>query len=153
MKIPTNGTRINVTTTAALFTMDPGHFRRLVRRGVLPRAKRTSRNMPYYDRELMKRIHGVLRSGVGCNGEEIAFYRRRAKPQRFAQRSGSERRAAPKPSSFIESVVEGCRQLGVEDDQLSPARTSRALLEEFGVDFEDHPLTGTAAMGRERRAS
>ena len=139
MRIPPESARMNVTTTATLFAMDPGHFRRLVRRGVLPRAKRTSRNMPYYDRGLMERIHDVLRSGVGCNGEEIAFYRRRAKPQGPAQRSAAERRAA-KPSSFIESVVEGCRQLGVGDDHLSPARISRALLEEFGVGFEDHPL-------------
>ena len=95
--------------------------------------------MPYYDRPLLEQMRDVLRSGVGCNGEEIAFYRRRTKPQGPAQRSAAERRAA-KPSFFIESVVEGCRQLGVGDDHLSPARTSRALLEEFGVGFEDHPL-------------
>ena len=71
MKIPTDGTRINVTTTAALFSMDPGHFRRLVRRGVLPKAKRTAKNMPYYDRPLLERMRDVLRSGIGCNGEEI----------------------------------------------------------------------------------
>lgn len=140
MRIPSEGSRMNVTTTATLFAMDPGHFRRLVRRGVLPRAKRTSRNMPYYDRELMKRIHGVLRSGVGCNGEEIAFYRRRAKTQRPPQRSDSERRAAPTPSAYIESVAEGCRQLGVGDDYLTPARISRALVEEFGSEYEERAL-------------
>ncbi len=140
MKIPTDGTRINLTTTAALFSMDPGHFRRLVRRGVLPTAKRTAKNMPYYDRPLLERMRDVLRSGIGCNGEEIAFYRRRAKPQRLPQRNGSERQAAPKPSSFIESVTEGCRQLGVGDDHLTPARIRRALQEEFGSDYEEHGL-------------
>ncbi len=140
MRIPPEGARMNVITTATLFAMDPGHFRRLVRRGVLPRAKRTSRNMPYYDRELMERIHGVLRSGVGCNGEEIAFYRRRAKTQRLPQRNSSEHRGAPKPDSYIESVIEGCRQLGVGDDHLSPARISRALVHEFGSNYEEHAL-------------
>ena len=117
MKIPTDGTRINVMTTAALFSMDAGHFRRLVRRGVLPKAKRTSKNMPYYDRTLLEQVRDVLRSGVGCNGEEIAFYRRRAKPQRALRRGNSE--AAKKPDSFIESVLEGCRQLGVEMEMSS----------------------------------
>lgn len=140
MRIPPAGTRMNVTTTAALFSMDPGHLRRLVRRGVLPRAKRTSKNMPYYDRTLLEQMRDVFRSGVGCNGEEIAFYRRRAKPQRLPQRTTSERRAAPAPSSYIESVAEGCRQLGVGDDHLSPARISHALVEEFGIDFEEHAL-------------
>ena len=140
MRIPPEGTRINVTTTAALFSMDPGHFRRLVRRGVLPRAKRTTKNMPYYDRELVEGIQSVLRSGVGCNGEEIAFYRRRGKPQRLPQRDGSERRGTPTPSSFIESVTEGCRQLGVGDDHLTPSSIRRALQEEFGSDYEGHAL-------------
>ena len=127
-------------TTAALFSMDPGHFRRLVRRGVLPKAKRTSKNMPYYDRPLLEQVRDVLRSGVGCNGEEMAFYRRRAKTQRLPQRSNSERQAASKPSSFIESVVEGCRQLGVDKDHLSTARISRVLAEEFGSDYQEHAL-------------
>jgi holliday junction DNA helicase RuvB len=140
MRIPPEGTRMNVTTTAALFEMDPGHFRRLVRRGVLPRAKRTSKSMPYYDHTLMERIHGVLRTGVGCNGEEIAFYRRRSKTQRPPTSRRGNGEAAKKLSSFLESVMEGCRQLGVDADRLTPASVSRALLDEFGVDFEDHPL-------------
>ena len=140
MKIPTNGTRINVTTTAALFTMDPGHFRRLVRRGVLPRAKRTSKNMPYYDGALLEQVRDVLRSGVGCNGEEMAFYRRRSKQQRSPTRRRSNGETTRKPSSFVESVLEGCRQLGVGGDHLTPARISRALVDEFGSNYEEHGL-------------
>ena len=140
MRIPPEGTRMNVITTAALFSMDPGHLRRLVRRGVLPRAKRTAKNMPYYDRELVERIQVVLRSGVGCNGEEIAFYRRRAKPQRLPRRSGSRDRAASIPGSYTQSVAEGCRQLGVGDGHLTPAKITRALVEEFGPDYEEHAL-------------
>ncbi len=140
MKIPTDGTRMNVTTTAALFSMDPGHFRRLVRRGVLPKAKRTAKNMPYYDRPMLEQMRDVLRSGVGCNGEEIAFYRRRAKPQRLPPRNCSERQVEPKASRFIESVSEGCRQLGVGDDLLIPAKISRVLVDEFGSDYEEHAL-------------
>ena len=82
----------------------------------------------------------MLRSGVGCNGEEIAFYRRRGKPQRLPQRHGSERRGTPTPSSFIESVTEGCRQLGVADDHLTPTRISRALVEEFGSEYDQSAL-------------
>ena len=140
MKVPPEGTRMNVTTTAALFSMDPAHFRRLVRRGVLPRAKRTSRNMPYYDHVLIERIHDVLREGVGCNGDEVAFYRRRTKTLRLGERSNSERQSVPKLSAFVESVVEGCRQLGVEEDHLSPARIRQALMDEFGSDYEERSL-------------
>lgn len=140
MRIPPEDTRMNVTTTAAFFSMDPGHLRRLVRRGVLPKAKRTAKNMPYYDRPLLAQMRDVLRSGVGCNGEEIAFYRRRAKPQGLPQRSGSGRRATPRPGSYIESVAEGCRQLGVGDDHLTPTRITRVLVEEFGSDYEVHAL-------------
>ena len=140
MKIPTEGTRINVTTTATLFSMDPSHFRRLVRRGVLPKAKRTSRNMPYYDRKLMERIQPVLRSGVGCNGDEIAFYRRRPKTQRLPSPRRSNGEATNKPSAFVESVLEGCRQLGVEEGLLSPARIRNTLSEQFGSDYEERAL-------------
>ena len=140
MKIPTDGTRTNVTTTALLFSMDPSHFRRLVRRGVLPKAKRTSRNMPYYDRKLMERIHDVLRSGVGCNGDEIAFYRRRPKTQRLPSPRRSKGEATNKPTAFVESVLEGCRQLGVVEDHLSLTRIRHTLSEEFGSDYEEHAL-------------
>ena len=140
MKIPTDGTRVNVMTTAALFSMDAGHFRRLVRRGVLPKAKRTSKNMPYYDRTLLKQVRDVLRSGVGCNGEEIAFYRRRTKSQRSSTKRQSNGESRKKPSCFIESVLQGCRQLGVGGDHLTPARISRVLLDEFGSDYEDKGL-------------
>ena len=140
MRIPPEGTRLNVRTTAALFSMEAGHFRRLVRRGVLPPAKRTSRNMPFYDHELMERIHDVFRSGVGCNGDEVAFYRRRPKAPRPPKPQRSSGQAAEKPSSFVESVLAGCRQLGVDADRLTPASIRRILLEEFGDDFQDHSL-------------
>ena len=91
MKIPTDDSRFNVRTTATMFCMDPGHFRRLVRRGVLPEAKRTAKSMPYYDGELLRVVVDVLRTGVGVNGEEIAFYRRRAKQSRPFDRREAKR--------------------------------------------------------------
>ncbi len=61
MKIPSEleGARLNVAATAGVVSMDPGHFRRLVRRGVFPAPKRTSKGMPYYDHELLLLRHRI----------------------------------------------------------------------------------------------
>jgi hypothetical protein len=44
-KIPADldGARLNVSRTAELISMEAGHFRRLIRRGVFPAPKRTSK--------------------------------------------------------------------------------------------------------------
>jgi hypothetical protein len=84
-KIPADldGARLNVSRTAELISMEAGHFRRLVRRGVFPAPKRTSKGMPYFDHELLCQIGNVLKSGVGLiNGEEISFYR--SKPKQWS---------------------------------------------------------------------
>ena len=124
MKIPTDNSRFNVRTTATMFSMDAGHFRRLVRRGVLPEAKRTAKSMPYYDGELLRVVVDVLRTGVGCNGEEIVFYRRRAKQSRLFDRREAKRAPGRAVNKYVESVIDGCRQLGIEDECLTPASVS-----------------------------
>ena len=65
MKIPKDldGARLNVARTAELVSMDAGHFRRLVRRGVFPTPKKTAKSMPYYDHELLRQIDD-LRAAV-----------------------------------------------------------------------------------------
>ena len=79
MKVPKvlEGSRLNVTRTAELFHMNVGHLRRLSRRGVLPAPRRTTKQMPYYDFDLLTQIGEVLRTGVGLNAEEVSFYRRK----------------------------------------------------------------------------
>ena len=140
MKIPTDDSRFNMRTTATMFSMDPGHFRRLVRRGVLPEAKRTAKSMPYYDGELLHVVVDVLRTGVGCNGEEIAFYRRHAKQSDLLDRREARRTSGSPVNTYVESVIDGCHQLGIEDERLTPVAVSRGLLEEFGVDFDERSL-------------
>ena len=140
MKIPTDDSRFNVRTTATMFSMDPGHFRRLVRRGLLPKARRTAKNMPYYDGQLVRVLVDVFRTGVGCNGEEIAFYRRRAKQSRLLDRREAKHASGSPVNTYVASVIDGCRQLGVEGERLVPAAVSRALLEEFGVEFDERSL-------------
>ena len=72
------GARLTIVLAAELVKMHPGHFRRLCQRGVFPQPKRTAKGRPYFDYELLSVIANVLKSGVGKNGEEIVFYRRRA---------------------------------------------------------------------------
>ena len=137
-KIPADldGARLNVSRTAELITMETGHFRRLVRRGVFPPPKRTAKGMPFYDHELLRQIGQVLKSGVGLNNEEISFYRR--KPKQGSQRSPHSRqgrqRAAKQPDAYVAAIVEGCRQVGGRDELLNAARITSILSGEFGDD-------------------
>lgn len=135
MRIPADleGCRLNVSRTAELIAMEAGHFRRLIKRGVFPAPKRTSKGMPYYDHELLCRIGGVLKSGVGVSGEEISFYRRKSKSSR--QRTRRPNRQAPDVQDpYIASMIEGCRQLGVDGDMLDDTRIKVVLSAEFGDD-------------------
>ena len=135
MKIPSNlkGARLNVTRTAELFSMDPGHLRRLSRRGVLPPPKRTAKKMPFYDFELLNQIGEVLRTGVGLNDEEISFYRRKEKTQkkRKNKAKGSNHQSA---DAFVQQVIEGCKELGVAKEELDVATVEKIIADEFGKD-------------------
>ena len=99
--------------------------------------------MPYFDHELLCQIGGVLKSGVGLNNEEISFYRRRPKQgsQRSSQSRQSRQRAARQPDAYLEAIVEGCRQVGVDDGLLSAETVASLLRAEFG---SDRPELGEA---------
>ncbi len=138
MKIPPemNGARLNVARTAELVSMDPAHFRRLVRRGVFPTPKRTAKGMPFFDHELLCRIGEVLKSGIGLSGEEISFYRR--KPKRHRPHPPRTRgRQAQSVDPYLESIIGGCRQLGIGDELLDPATVKRILVAECGDERPD----------------
>ena len=125
-----DGARLNVTRTAELFQMNAGHLRRLSRRGVLPAPKRTARAMPYYDFELLTQISEVLRTGVGLNAEEISFYRRKEKaPKKRKNRAkGSNHESA---DSFVQQIIEGCKELGVSKDKLNVEAVTQIVAAEF----------------------
>ncbi len=135
MKVPKDleGSRLNVTRTAEFFSMDAGHLRRLSRRGVLPSPKRTAKGMPYYDFQLLTQIAEVLRTGVGLNAEEVSFYRRKEKTtkNRKKRAQGSTQQS---PDAFVESVIEGCRELGIAKEILDVATVKRIIADEFGKD-------------------
>jgi hypothetical protein len=137
-KIPADldGARLNVSRTAELISMEAGHFRRLVRRGVFPAPKRTSKGMPYFDHELLCQIGNVLKSGVGLNNEEISFYRRQT--QTWSPEVTSVTSGPPAGSQAARCLcrisVEGCRQVGVSDDRLDASRVTVLLAAEFAED-------------------
>ena len=127
--------RLNVTETAELINMESGHFRRLVRRGIFPGPKRTQSGLPYFDHELLLIIAEVVKRRVGVNGQEIMMYRRKPKTpetRQRRQRRRSEQRQDVVVDSYVESVLEGCRQVGVPDGSLSPETILAALTDEFG---------------------
>ena len=124
------GSRLNITRTAELFHMDAGHLRRLSRRGVLPSPKRTAKGMPFYDHELLVQFSEVLRTGVGLNAEEISFYRRREKTPRKRKNKakGSNHHSA---DSFVQQVIEGCKELGIAKDKLDVETVKQIMAAEF----------------------
>lgn len=131
------GARLNMARTAELISMESGHFRRLVRRGVFPAPKRTSKGMPFFDHELLCQIGQVLKSGVGLSGEEVSFYQRKPKQSRPRSRQSPRQRSAREQDAYITSIIEGCRQVGVGDDRLDEARIKAVLTAEFGADRPD----------------
>lgn len=123
------GARLNVSRTAELLPMDVGHFRRLVRRGVFPRPKRTAKGKPFYDFDLIVEIDGILKSGIGRNGEEMAFYRR--KPRHEHRRAGKRQEPRPAADEYVAAIAEGLKQLGIADADLAPNRIAALLSAEF----------------------
>lgn len=149
MRIPSEleGARVNVSRAAELAVMHPSHFRRLVRRGVMPQPRHTSKGMPFYDHSLLLEIAAVLRTGVGKNGEEIAFYRRRprrSEPRRRSQRAGSPAQA----DAYVEALMEGCRECGVDAAEVTPERVAAALAQEFGPERPDLAVAIPAVVRR-----
>ncbi len=119
--------------------MDAGHFRRLIRRGVFPSPKRTQKGLPYFDHETLLVIAEVVKRRVGVNGEEVMWYRRKTKPtgSRTTQprrRGQDHRQQQPDGDTYVASIVEGCRQVGVPAENLSPEKVASALVEAFGND-------------------
>jgi hypothetical protein len=119
--------------------MHPAHFRRLYRRGVFPRPRKTSKGKPYFDYELLVVVAGVLKSGVGQNGEEVSFYRRRR-----AQRShATPRRRPERPDGYIATLRDGLLQVGAPKDSLEPSNIRDLLTQLFG---KGRPELGTAIV-------
>ena len=124
-----DGARLTVVRTAELLPMDPGHFRRLVRRGVLPSPRRNAKGKPFYDYPLLVEIANVLKAGVGKNGEEVAFYRRKQKHQH--RRPSSKHETKPATDEYIAAIAEGLQQLGIADADLAPSKVAALLSAEF----------------------
>ncbi len=138
MRIPNelNGARIAVVGAAELVNMHPAHFRRLVRRGVFPPPKRTAKGRPYFDYDLLSAIAGILKAGVGQNGEEILFYRRKPKSGSGKQRS---RRVQPAAvvDGYLADLAEGLRQVGIPEDLLKSDKLQAVVAEAFGQERPD----------------
>ncbi len=110
--------------------MDVGHLRRLVRRGVFPKPKRTSKGLPFFDYDLLVQISTILRTGVGLNEEEVSFYRRKEKSPK--KRKNKAKESSPKSAdALVNSVIEGCKELGVGKNKLTVKAVKRIIAAEF----------------------
>ena len=132
MTIPSHlkDARLNMTRTAEVVAMNVDHLRRLVRRGVFPKPKRTSKGMPFFDYALLMQISTILRTGVGLNAEEVSFYRRKEKTPKKAKHKpkGGGLQSA---ESLLKSVIEGCQELGVCKNKLTVEAVKQIMAAEF----------------------
>lgn len=122
------GVRINVSRTAELAGMTVGHFRRLIRTGVFPSPKRTTKQMPYFDYPLLCAIAEILKTGIGASGEEISFHRRRLPQEKQRENRSVVDKAG---NGLVAAILDGCQQLGISIDGISPKRIEEILRQEF----------------------
>ena len=47
---------------------------------------------------------------------------------------------------FVRSIAEECGRLGVDVERLTPAKITRVLLEEYGIEFTKEPLDEVAPV-------
>jgi hypothetical protein len=138
--------RLTVACAADLAGMHPTHFRRLCRRGIFPGPKRTQKGRPYFDYELLRIIADVLTSGVGENGEEICFYRRRR--LKVGKQASALARHTAHPDGYVKLLAEGLRQLGIPKRDLSAAKLTSCLSALFGPERPDLALAIPAIAQR-----
>ncbi|NLX15227.1 MAG: hypothetical protein GXY44_16485, partial [Phycisphaerales bacterium] len=112
-----------------LVNMHPGHFRRLCRHGIFPKPKRTAKGRPYLDYELLTIIARVLKTGIGHNGEEIIFYRRKPKA---TKKSSIRSKPCTLFDPYLDDLAKCLLQLGIPRTALSPKILNVALTAEFG---------------------
>jgi hypothetical protein len=128
--------RLSVVRTAELVNMHPAHFRRLCRRGVFPKAKRTATGRPYFDYGLLAVIAKVLRTGVGNTGHDIMFYRRRPRSRVTTQLTRNHRPQTP-PDPCIQELAGTLRQMGIPKNELHPENLNATLNAIFGKERPD----------------
>ena len=124
-----DGARVTVARAAELAGMHPTHFRRLCRRGIFPKPKRTSKDRPYYDFGTLTTIAHVIKTGIGVNKEEILFYRKAAKRPRPE--------SAQATTPYLSDIAAVLRQLGIPEKNLSATTLKRTLKQAFGSTWPD----------------
>lgn len=127
------GPRWSVAEAAEKLGKHPSHLRRLWKRGVIPAPKKTANGRPYYDDHLIEVITMVMRSGVGLNGEEVLFYRRRRNSRKCSRmKQAVERRSTPAGDPYINKVREALVQFGIPEARLEPTAIHSLLTAAFG---------------------
>jgi predicted DNA-binding transcriptional regulator AlpA len=100
---------VSVTAMAKAIGLSRSRFYDYVKRGVFPHPvySLTTRR-PFFDEEMQEQIVAARQNGIGCNGEYILFYERRADLPVAPQ-------PAPKPhrQSSYASLMDGLRSLGL----------------------------------------
>ena len=129
---------MTVARAAELAGVHPAHFRRLCRRGVFPKPKRTAKGKPFFDYGLLMTVANVMKAGTGLNGEEIVF---RQHPTRHVQTGHPQ---ASQPDPLITDLTAALRKLGAPEKELKPQALKDRLRAAFGPSLPDFNTAITA---------
>jgi hypothetical protein len=132
---PTYRAALSSVEVAALCHLSVSRFHALVRRGIFPKAVRSSDGgRPHYPNELVKRCCEIRASGIGDNGTVHLFNR----PTKRKRGNGSKStQSSPLHSELIGSLAE----LGVIADQQAVVSALNALFPSGAIGVEPAEIT------------
>lgn len=144
---------VSVSEMARSLRLSRARFYELIDAGVLPPPVyliRTRR--PYYPAELQAVCIRVRESGEGINGEPVVFYAARSStPAPKTTRKNGSGSKASRPDPEMESLLNGLKQLGINDPEPSAVEAIVAELYPSGVGTEAPESVLTAVFRRLNR--
>jgi len=141
---------VSVSEMARSLRLSRARFYELIESGVMPPPVyliRTKR--PYYPAELQAVCIRVRESGEGINGEPVVFYAARSStpPAKKTRKNGSGSKAT-RSEPEIESLLNGLKQLGMNDPDSSAVEAIVAEMYPFGIGTEAPESVLTAVFRR-----
>ena len=144
---------VSVSEMARSLRLSRARFYELIEAGVLPPPVyliRTRR--PYYPAELQAVCIRVRESGEGINGEPVVFYAARSSTTapKTTRKNGSVAKAS-RTDPRLDSLLNGLKQLGINDPDPSAVEAIVAELYPSGIDTEAPESVLTAVFRRLNR--
>lgn len=132
---PTNRAALSAVEVASLCHLSVSRFHALVRRGIFPKAVRSSNGgRPHYPNELVKRCCEIRASGIGDNGSVHLFNRPTKRKKENASKSSQT-------TSIHSELIDSLAELGVIADPQAVVSALNALFPSGTIGVEPAEIT------------